>query len=285
MSIQWFPGHMAKTKRLIKDQLKLVDLVIELVDARLPESSRNPMLKEMIGERKPVLLVLNKNDLADPNRTHYWLNRFSAEKDQTAIALSATDSKNKIIKMLSDSIYELTKEKRERLMSRGAKNVTIRAMIVGIPNVGKSTFINSLVGKKTAVTGDKPGVTRGKQWIRLSSDIELLDTPGILWPKFEDQMVGYRLAVSGAISDEVFVQEEICYQFIKEIQPYYSALLAERYGLDQEWIKTADPYEIMLEIGRARGCLLKGNKVDELKTSRLVIKEFRSGKIGKISLE
>ena len=195
MTIQWFPGHMAKTKRLIQEQLQLVDLVIELGDARLPESSQNPMLQKIINGRKPVLLVLNKNDLADPNRTKFWIDKLSKEYNQKAIALSATDSKAKIVKLLVESIYELTQEKRTRLENKGAKNVTMRAMIVGIPNVGKSTFINTLLGKNVVVTGNKPGVTRGKQWIRLSDDIELLDTPGILWPKFENSNVGMKLAI------------------------------------------------------------------------------------------
>lgn len=285
MSIQWFPGHMTKTKRLIQDQLKLVDLVIEIVDARLPESSRNPLLKDLIKDRKPVLLILNKNDLADPNRTHFWVSKFSEKEGQKAIALSATDSRNKVLKLLTESIYALTKEKRERLERKGAKNVTVRAMIVGIPNVGKSTFINTLVGRKTAITGNKPGVTRGKQWIRLSDDIELLDTPGILWPKFEDEETGLRLAISGAISDEVFIQEEGCFYFIKKCKDFYAKDFSLRYSLDKNWILESEPYEVMLEIGRSRGCLLRGEKVDELKTARLVLKEFRNGKIGRISLE
>lgn len=285
MTIQWFPGHMTKTKRLIQDQLKLVDLVIEIGDARLPESSRNPLLRDLVKDRKPVLLVLNKNDLADPNRTLFWLNKLNEEKNQKAIALSATDSRNKIVKLLMQSIYDLTQEKRARLKKKGAKNVTVRAMIVGIPNVGKSTFINTLVGKKTAITGNKPGVTRGKQWIRLSDDIELLDTPGILWPKFEDEETGLKLAISGAISDEVFVQEEGCFYFIKKCKDFYSKDFSNRFGLDKRWIQENEPYEVMLEIGRSRGCLLRGDKVDELKTSKLVLKEFRTGKIGRISLE
>lgn len=285
MSIQWFPGHMTKTKRLIQDQLKLVDLVIEIGDARLPESSRNPLLKELVKDRKPVLFVLNKNDLADPNRTRFWIDKLSQKENQKVIALSAIDSRNKVLKILTENIYALTKEKRERLERKGAKNVTIRAMIVGIPNVGKSTFINTLVGKKTAVTGNKPGVTRGKQWIRLSNDIELLDTPGILWPKFDDEETGYKLAISGAISDEVFVQEEGCFYFIKMCKNFYAKDFSKRYGLEIDWIKNNEPYEVMLEIGRLRGCLLKGDKVDELKTSKLVLKEFRTGKIGRISLE
>jgi hypothetical protein len=285
MTIQWFPGHMAKTKRLIQEQLQLVDLVIELGDARLPESSQNPMLQKIINGRKPVLLVLNKNDLADPNRTKFWIDKLSKEYNQKAIALSATDSKAKIVKLLVESIYELTQEKRTRLENKGAKNVTMRAMIVGIPNVGKSTFINTLLGKNVVVTGNKPGVTRGKQWIRLSDDIELLDTPGILWPKFENSNVGMKLAISGAISDEVFVQEEGCYFLIKQCKDYYSKFFADRYSLDQDWVKKSDPYDVMLEIGKNRGCLLKGHRVDELKTAKLILKDFRLGKIGRISLE
>lgn len=285
MTIQWFPGHMAKTKRLIQEQLQLVDLVIELGDARLAESSQNPMLQKLINGRKPILLVLNKNDLADPNRTKFWIEKLSEKNNQKAIALSATDSKTKVVKLLVESIYDLTKEKRARLEKKGAKNVTMRAMVVGIPNVGKSTFINTLLGKNVAITGNKPGVTRGKQWIRLSDNIELLDTPGILWPKFENSDIGMRLAISGAISDEVFVQEESCYYLIKQCKDYYSNFFAERYSLDKNWVKDSEPYDVMLAIGKNRGCLLKGQRVDELKTAKLILKDFRLGKIGRISLE
>ena len=282
MHVQWFPGHMAKTKKMIQEQIKLVDVVIELVDARLPESSRNPLIDKLVGD-KPRIIILNKEDLADPQRTAYWLKQYTGE-NQRAIAFNATVGKKGLLNQLREMMLELTEKKRARMAQKGVKKITIRCMIVGIPNVGKSTFINILVGKKSAKTGNKPGVTRGTQWIKLGEDIDLLDTPGILWPKFDDEEVGFRLAISGAISDEVFDWEEGAYKLVQFLRKHYPKLLQERYKLTEEDFALED-YELLEQMGRNRGCLLKGNVVDVNKIAKMVITEFRQGKIGRITLE
>ncbi len=283
-TIQWFPGHMAKTKRLIQEQLKLVDVVIELVDARLPISSRNPLLDQLVGGKKPRVIILNKEDLADPQRTAYWVNYFNQQSDCRAFPFNATINKKQLISQLKAALMDLTAEKRERMAKKGIRKQTIRCMIVGIPNVGKSTFINIIAGKKAAQTGDKPGVTRGTQWIRLDADLELLDTPGILWPKFEDEMVGFRLALSGAVSDEVFDQDEVVLKLIAFLKERYPKQLQERFKLEEELL-TAEPIEILEQIGKNRGCLLKGGRIDYTKVSRGIMIDFRQAKIGRITLE
>ena len=282
--VQWFPGHMAKTRRMIAEQLKWVDAVIELVDARLPESSRNPLIDELVGERKPRVIILNKEDLADPQRTSYWVNTLNSRPGQRAIAFNATVGKKVLISKLREALKELTAEQRARMEKRGIKRQAIRCMVVGIPNVGKSTFINILVGKKSAKTGDKPGVTRGTQWIRLEDDIELLDTPGILWPKFDDEAVGFRLAASGAISDEVFNLENAALGLITYLREAYPAQLSERYKLSAEQM-CDEPITIMEHIGANRGFLLKGGAIDLTKTARIIVTEYRNGKLGRITLE
>lgn len=284
MHVHWFPGHMAKTKRMIQDQLKLVDVVIELVDARLPISSRNPLLEELVGDKKPRIIILNKEDLADPQRTTYWVNYFNQQSGCRAFPFNATIGKKQLIGRLKEALMDLTAEKRERMAKKGIRKQTIRCMIVGIPNVGKSTFINIIAGKKAAQTGDKPGVTRGKQWIRLDEDLELLDTPGILWPKFEDEEVGFRLAISGAVSDEVFDNDEAVLKLIAFLQQRYPKLLLERFKLEEELLQE-EPLAIMEQIARNRGCLLKGGRIDYTKVSRAVIGDFRQAKIGRITLE
>ena len=284
MHVHWFPGHMAKTKRMIQDQLKLVDVVIELVDARLPISSRNPLLEELVGDKKPRIIILNKEDLADPQRTTYWVNYFNQQSGCRAFPFNATIGKKQLIGRLKEALMDLTAEKRERMAKKGIRKQTIRCMIVGIPNVGKSTFINIIAGKKAAQTGDKPGVTRGKQWIRLDEDLELLDTPGILWPKFEDEEVGFRLAISGAVSDEVFDNDEAVLKLIAFLQQRYPKLLMERFKLEEEMLQE-EPLAIMEQIARNRGCLLKGGRIDYTKVSRAVIGDFRQAKIGRITLE
>lgn len=284
MEVQWFPGHMAKTKRMIAEQLKMVDVVVELVDARLPLSSRNPLLDELVAKRKPRIMILNKEDLADRRRTDYYLNYFNQQQDCRAIAFNATVGKKQLIGKLKEALLSVTAEKRTKMAQKGVKRQTIRCMVIGIPNVGKSTLINILVGKKSAKTGDKPGVTRGTQWIRLDNDIELLDTPGILWPKFDDPIVGFKLAVSGAVSDEVFDLEEAAWQLLNFLRENYPQELQKRYQLEEEdWSK--ETLTIMEKIGANRGFLLKGAAVDLGKTARMIITEFRSGKIGRISLE
>lgn len=284
MHVQWFPGHMAKTKRMIQDQLKLVDVVIELVDARLPVSSRNPLLEQLVGGKKPRVVILNKEDLADPQRTAYWINYFNSQAECRAFAFNATAGKKQLIGRLKEALMDVTAEKRERQAKKGIRKQTIRCMIVGIPNVGKSTFINLIAGKKAAQTGDKPGVTRGTQWIRLDEDLELLDTPGILWPKFEDQQVGFRLAVTGAINDEVFDLDEAAFQLISFLRERYPKQLQERFKLDDAMMQE-EPLAILDQIGRNRGALLKGGRVDYSKVSKGILMDFRSGKIGRITLE
>ncbi|MBQ3120449.1 MAG: ribosome biogenesis GTPase YlqF [Peptococcaceae bacterium] len=282
-NVQWFPGHMAKTKRMIQDQIKLVDVVIELVDARLPMSSRNPLLDKLV-EGKPRVVILNKEDLADPQRTAYWIKYFSEQEKCKAFAFNATVGKKQLIAKLKEALMEVTAEKRERMAKKGIRKQTIRCMIVGIPNVGKSTFINILVGKKVAQTGDKAGVTRGKQWIRLDDDLELLDTPGILWPKFEDPEVGFRLAATGAINDDIVDEDDIAFKLLGFLKERYPKQLMERFKLDEE-ILQGETLAIMDQIGKNRGCLLKGGRVDYSKVSKGVILDLRQGKIGRITLE
>lgn len=284
MHVQWFPGHMAKTKRMIQEQLKLVDVVIELVDARLPISSRNPLLDQLVGDKKPRIIILNKEDLADPQRTAYWVNYFNQQSGCKAFPFNATIGKKQLISRLKEALLDVTQEKRERMAKKGIRKQTIRCMTVGIPNVGKSTFINILVGKKAAQTGDKPGVTRGTQWIRLDEDLELLDTPGILWPKFEDEEVGFRLAVTGAVNDDVFDHDEAAFKLIAFLQQRYPQQLQERFKLDDA-VMQEEPLAILEQIGRNRGCLLKGGRIDYSKVSKGILMDFRQAKIGRITLE
>jgi len=278
MSINWYPGHMKKTKDLIEANLKLVDVVIELLDARIPISSRNPQFDRLVGHKKRVV-ALNKADLADPARTRKWI-QYYADMNIKAIPINSLNG---------DGISELIAEAKtassdvlEKAMRQGRLMRPIRAMIVGIPNVGKSSLINKLAGKTAAKTGNKPGVTKGKQWIRLNKELELFDTPGILWPKIEEDMMGIKLACSGAIKDEVLNIEDIAFHLIKLLLVDYKHVFYERYKIDQT-IET--PVEIMEAIGRKRGCLVKGNEVDLEKASRLIVDEFRKGLIGKITLE
>lgn len=282
-TIQWFPGHMTKARRMIEQELKLVDVVIELVDARIPESSRNPLLSEIIGKKRPRLIILNKADLADPNRTQYWLQKYTAGNN-LAVAVNSTSGRKKLQQTIVDAVYELTAAKRQRFLDKGATSVTLRVMVVGIPNVGKSTFINMLLGRGMTTTGNKPGVTKGKQWVRLTDDIELLDTPGLLWHKFEDQEVGNKLAMTGAISDDVFVWEDVAFRFLQIAQERYAGLLGERYAIEED-VAHMDAYELMQTIGRKRGAIVRGNKVDDLKTAHIILKDFRDNKIGRITLE
>ncbi len=282
-TIQWFPGHMTKARRMIEQELKLVDVVIELVDARIPESSRNPLLSEIIGKKRPRLIILNKADLADPNRTQYWLQKYTAGNN-LAVAVNSTSGRKKLQQTIVEAVYELTAAKRQRFLDKGATSVTLRVMVVGIPNVGKSTFINMLLGRGMTTTGNKPGVTKGKQWVRLTDDIELLDTPGLLWHKFEDQEVGNKLAMTGAISDDVFVWEDVAFRFLQIAQERYAGLLGERYSIEDD-VAHMDTYELMQTIGRKRGAIVRGNKVDDLKTAHIILKDFRDNKIGRITLE
>ena len=277
MNVQWYPGHMTKAKRQMQEDIKLIDLVIELVDARVPLSSRNPDIDEL-GKNKYRLILMNKADLADQEQTKKWSEYFR-QKGFYVVALDAR--KKNSMKQITDVIMEACKEKIERDRKRGILNRPVRAMVVGIPNVGKSTFINSFAGKACAKTGNKPGVTRGKQWIRLNKNVELLDTPGILWPKFEDQEVGLRLAMIGAINDEILNTDELALELIKMLRKDYPKILEERYHLTN----MEKDLDILLEIAKNRNCIGKGNELDYSKAAKLLIEEFRSGAIGNITLE
>ena len=277
MNYQWYPGHMTKAKRQMQEDIKLIDLVIELVDARIPLSSRNPDIDEL-GKNKYRLILMNKADLADKEQTKKWAEYFKS-KGFFVVSLDAR-TKNSM-KSITDIVMEACKEKIERDRKRGIKNRPVRAMVVGIPNVGKSTFINSYAGKACAKTGNKPGVTKGKQWIRLNKNVELLDTPGILWPKFEDQMVGLRLALIGSIKDEILNIDELAMELIKYLIKNYSGIINARYEVDESKELT----DIIVDIAKNRNCLLKGGEPDYSKAAALVIDDFRSGKMGCITLE
>ena len=277
MHFQWYPGHMTKAKRMMQENIKLIDLVIELVDARVPMSSRNPDIDEL-GKNKARLILLNKADLADEKQTEEWIGYFRG-KGYSAVKVNSR--KGGGIKSIQGVIQEACKEKTERDRKRGILNRPVRAMVVGIPNVGKSTFINALAGKACAKTGNKPGVTKGKQWIRLNKNVELLDTPGILWPKFEDQQVGLHLAMIGSINDEILNVEELALSVIDYLTAEYPGTLEKRFGFEG----VTDRVEILGEIARVRGCLKKGNELDYEKAARLLMDDFRSGKLGRITLE
>lgn len=277
MNVQWYPGHMTKAKRQMQEDIKLIDLIIELVDARVPLSSRNPDIDE-IGKNKARLILLNKADLADEAQNEAWKAYFQ----EKGFYVVKVDSRNGAgMKVVQNVIQEACKEKTERDRKRGIKNRPIRAMVARIPNVGKSTFINTFAGKACAKTGNKPGVTKGKQWIRLNKNVELLDTPGILWPKFEDQEVGKRLAFIGSVKDEILNMEELALELISYLCQNYPGALAKRYNITEE----GQPVELLGEIARVRGCLKKGEELDYTKATGILFEEFRSGKIGRITLE
>ncbi|MBQ4069027.1 MAG: ribosome biogenesis GTPase YlqF [Lachnospiraceae bacterium] len=276
-NINWYPGHMTKAKRMMQEDIKLVDLVIELVDARIPLSSRNPDI-DTIGKNKSRLILLNKSDLADERYNDKWV-KFFEEQGAYVVKINARSGAG--IKQINNVIEKACKAKIERDRARGIKNRPVRAMVVGIPNVGKSTFINSYAGKACAKTGNKPGVTKGKQWIKLNKNLELLDTPGILWPKFEDQMVGLRLALIGSINDNILNIEELAVELLKFLHLNYEGIIANRYGIEEN----EDALINLENIARVRGCLLKGNELDYSKASFILLDEFRNGKIGKITLE
>ena len=278
-NVQWFPGHMKKAKDIIVNNLKLVDVVIELLDARIPYSSANPMLQEIIAG-KPRLVALNKSDLADRAVTKQWVEYFK-KQGISAVAVDAPQGRG--IKQLVAMTEELARPMTDKLVSKGAKARAARVMILGIPNVGKSSLINRLAGSNKAKTADKPGVTRAKQWIRLGGNLELLDTPGILWPKFEDMTAGLKLAFTGAINDEVVDRELITGVFLQTIASMYPERLQERYKLTGEL--PTEPHELLELIGRKRGCLVKGGLVDTEKAQRIVMTDFRSGKLGTVSLD
>lgn len=277
MVYQWYPGHMSKAKRQMQDDLKLIDAVVEILDARIPNSSRNPDIDKM-ATGKARIIILNKADMADAKRTEEWKRYF----EKRGFLVNTADSRTGAgVKSTIELIKKACAEKIERDRKRGIINRPVRAMIAGIPNVGKSTFINSIAGKACTKTGNKPGVTKGKQWIRLNKEVELLDTPGILWPKFEDQKVGMRIAFIGSINDEILYPEEMAYELLKFLAEEYPGILKERYEIDE-----CEDGNIMLnDIAIKRACLKKGGAADTERAAKLIINDFRSTKIGKITLE
>ena len=277
MNYQWYPGHMTKAKRQMQEDIKLIDLLIELVDARVPLSSRNPDI-DKLGANKGRMVLLNKSDLADPKGNQAWIEYF---KNQGITVLEINSRTGSGMKSIQNAVNEACKEKRERDKKRGILNRPIRAMVVGIPNVGKSTFINSYAGKACTKTGNKPGVTKGKQWIRLGKGLELLDTPGILWPKFEDQEVGMRLAFIGSINDEILIEDELAMDLIKYLKDRYPLAIEKRFNIEE----SDDPVVTLEQIARARGCYKKGQEIDYIKAASILMDEFRAGKLGKMTLE
>ena len=275
--IQWYPGHMTKTKRLIEENIKLVDIVIELLDARAPYSTKNPDI-DKLAQNKMRIIILNKADLADEKVTKEWMNWYSSQQVKV-VPIVATNGKG--IKEVVQIAEDLLKEKIERDKARGRIYRPIRAMIVGIPNVGKSTFINSLVGKSTAKTGDKPGVTRGKQWVKIRKGFELLDMPGILWPKFEDQNVARHLAYIGSINDQILDSRDIAICLLEQGIQEFKGALENRYKVELP----EEGYEAFKAIGLKRGLIGAGGQLDELRTAQIIMDEFRAGKWGRISIE
>lgn len=278
MNIQWYPGHMTKARRAMQEDIKLIDLVIELVDARVPFSSRNPDI-DKLAAGKARMVLLNKADLADETETRKWAQMF----EDMGIRVVKIDARNKgTLKQVQTAQQEACKEKIERDRRRGILNRPIRTMVVGIPNVGKSTFINSFAGKACAKTGNKPGVTKGNQWIRLNKTLELLDTPGILWPRFEDQQVGLHLALIGSINDQILNKDELACELISLLEKDYPQVIKERFGIENV---EEDRVKVLEEIARSRACLMKGGELDLARASALLLDDFRAGKLGHISLE
>jgi len=277
MNLQWYPGHMTKAKRMMQEDIKLIDLVMEIVDARAPLSSRNPDIDELAKGKSRVIL-LNKTDLANERITAEWEKYFKS-KGFTVVCLDCRQRKG--LNHIHGAIETACKEKIERDRKRGILNRPVRAMVVGIPNVGKSTFINALCKRACAKTGDRPGVTKGKQWIKLNKSVELLDTPGILWPKFEDETVGENLAFIGSINDEIVDTQELAMVLISRLLSNDSGAINNRFGVNED----NKPSEILIDIGRARGCLVKGGEVDTRKAADIFLDDFRAGKLGRITLE
>lgn len=277
MNVSWYPGHMTKAKRMMQDDIRIIDLVIELLDARIPLSSRNPDIDEL-AKGKSRLIILNKSDLSDPAANESWVRYFSDKGFVTVLI----DSKNrKGFSAISRSIEEACRAKLERDKKRGIIGRPVRAMVVGIPNVGKSTFINSLCKRASTKTGNRPGVTKGKQWIRLNKQVELLDTPGILWPKFENESIGLNLAFIGSINDEILDETELAMKLIEKLRDCRPGALTERYGTDTDGVT----HVILENIAVKRGCIKKGNEPDYDKAARIVLDDFRSGMLGNITLE
>lgn len=279
-SINWYPGHMARARRDIAESVKLVDVVIEIIDARIPIASRNPILNEIIGDR-PRIVVLNKADLADSDANKKWVQKLKSN-NQTAII--ADSNKGKGVNDVVEAALSLMKDKIEKQSAKGRTGISIKAMIVGIPNVGKSTFINKIAGKQTAEVSNKPGVTRKNQWVRLNDKIQLLDTPGVLWPKFDNAITARHLAYIGTIKDEILDVEELALSLLEELVLKYKKNVYERYKIDENFTYEMT-VELMEEIGRKRGCLVRGGEVDYTKVANIILDDFRTGKIGLITLE
>lgn len=276
MDYQWYPGHMAKARRQMQEDLKLIDVIIELCDARIPYASRNPDIDTM-GQNKARLILLNKADLADPAANQKWSAYYRSQGYETV----CLDSRKKTaMKQVLAAVLEACKEKIERDRKRGIKNRPIRAMVVGIPNVGKSTFINSFAGRAVAKTGNRPGVTKGKQWIRLNKNVELLDTPGILWPKFEDQTVGLHLALIGSMNDQILSISDLALELIRILKEQYPQAIPDQYAIDDD-----SPVQMLEAIATVRNCIKKGAETDYDKAAGMLLDDFRAGRLGKISLE
>lgn len=278
MAINWFPGHMRKTQREIKENLKLVDAVIEIRDARIPKASANPDIDNLL-QGKPRIILLNKSDLTDSKTTKEWINYLT--KDDVRV-LEVNCLKGDGLNAIKPALLELLKEKHDRLRAKGMVKIITRVMVVGIPNVGKSTFINKMARNNIAKTGDRPGVTKSKQWIKTSIGIELLDTPGVLWPKFEDDNIALNLAFTGAIKDEIMDIEELALKLVERLQNTYEKELKERYKLNEIF---ENPLDTLDAIGKKRGTLISGGQIDYNRLAVILLDEFRGGKIGKISLE
>lgn len=281
VDIQWFPGHMAKTRRLMKENLPLVDVVVEITDARVPASSRNPEMKNLVGG-KPRVVVLNKCDMADEALTAEWIEYYRA-KGVRAVAMDCRSGKG--LNKLVPTVKEVMKKELEKRAAKGMEGKPIRMMIVGIPNVGKSSFINRVAGGKRAKVEDRPGVTRGKQWVTLEKGIDLLDMPGVLWPKFDDKTVGEHLAFTGAIKDDILDTELLAMRLADLLNREYHSLLCERYRLTDEETAGIEPYDLLSLIGAKRGMKISGGEVDTERAAAMLLDEFRGGKIGRMTLE
>lgn len=289
-NINWYPGHMAKTRRQIETDIRIIDIVIELLDSRIPISSQNPDIAQITKGKKKII-ILNKCDLADEKQNQKWISYFN-KKGIKAVLVDSNSGKG--IDSCIKAIENIMEEQLKNQAQKGRIGRKIRAMVLGIPNVGKSSFINRISKRTTAGVGNKPGVTKQKQWIRINEKIELLDTPGVLWPKFEREEVGLNLAFTGTIKEEILQRVEIAYQLVKYLLENYRYNICERYGISENYIedilKQEQPenmniYEIMLEIGKKRGCIISGGNIDEEKTARIILDEFKNGKLGKITLE
>ena len=277
MNVNWYPGHMTKAKRMMQENLVLIDLVIEVLDARIPLSSRNPDLQEL-AKNKSRIVLLNKSDLADPKANQAWTKYF---QESGAHVLEINSKNGTGIKNIRGLVEKACREKIERDRKRGIVNRPIRAMVVGIPNVGKSTFINAFAGKACAKTGNKPGVTKGKQWIRMGKNLELLDTPGILWPKFEDRQVGLNLAFIGSVNDEIIQLQELACELIDVVRKRYPGMLGERYQIAEDGVN----HEVLRKIAESRKCYAKGEALDLEKAAVILLDDFRGGRIGRMTLE